>query len=136
MEPVNEPHNITKRDIQNPLVISSKIESSTTQSTFRPSEISLTDSDWETTTMEWETTTDPPAENIDTKKPKKVALPIQEIKRDQKNYRLFIKMKNRLEKGKSYTIDVEFSGVILNNLIGLYKTSYVDLEGNTKSVFK
>lgn len=87
---------------------------------------------WETTTLEGEFTTELPTYKIETKIPETMSLPIQEIKRDQENYRLFIKMKNRLEKGKSYTIDIEFSGEISNNLKGLYKTSYIDPEGNTK----
>lgn len=67
---------------------------------------------------------------------KTLSLQIQEIKRDQENYRLFIKMKNRLEKGKSYTIDIQFSGEILSDLRGLYRTSYVDLDGTTKWVLQ
>lgn len=132
MEPVTEIHNITKRDIQNPLVINSKIDTSSAASTSKLTDISSTDAIWETTTTDWETTTELPVETFEIKKPERVSLQVQEITRDQKNYRLFIKMKNRLEKGKSYTIYVKFAGDILNNLIGLYKTSYVDLDGNTK----
>lgn len=125
IETVTEPHNITKRDIQNPLVINSKIDTSPSP------EIASTDDVWETT-WQGETTTELPAEELKTNDPEKVSLPIQEIQRDQKNYRIFIKMKNRLEKGKSYIIDIKFGGDILNNLIGLYKTSYVDLDGITR----
>lgn len=132
MEPVTEQHNLTKRDIQNPLLINSKIDESASFSSIQP-EISSTETAWESTTSDSESTTNIPAEVIDIKKePKQVFLPIQEIKRDQKNYRLFIKMKNRLEKGKTYTINMKFAGEILNNLKGLYKTSYVDLDGNTR----
>lgn len=128
---ISEPHNVTKRDIQNPLVINSKIDASVSASTAKQQEISSTETIWETTTQEWEMTTELPVEKV-TNPPEQVFLPIQEITRDRKNYRLFIKMKNRLEKGKTYTIDIQFAGDILNNLIGLYKTSYVDLEGHTK----
>lgn len=133
MESAPEQHNLTKRDIQNPLLINSKIDESSSFSSSRQPEASPTETVWETTTSEWEQTTDLPAERIDIKKePKPVYLQIQEIKRDQKNYRLFIKMKNRLEKGKSYTINIKFAGEILSNLKGLYKTSYIDLDGNTR----
>lgn len=91
-----------------------------------------TDDSWESTTPEWEPTTEVPSEKMKPKISKKLSLQIQEIKRDQENYRLFIKMKNRLEKGKSYTIDIQFSGEILSDLRGLYRTSYVDLDGTTK----
>lgn len=133
VESVTETHNLTKRDIQNPLVINSKMDEATVSpSISRLTEQFENDSNYETTTN-WETTTtELPIEEINIKKTHRLSLPIQEITRDQKNYRLFIKMKSRLEKGKLYTIHIEFAGNILNNLVGLYKTSYVDLEGNTK----
>lgn len=99
---------------------------------MKTAELSSTDDTWESTTPEWEPTTELSSEKPQPKESKRLSLEIQEIKRDQKNYRLFIKMKNRLEKGKSYTIDIQFSGEILNDLRGLYKTSYVDLDGTTK----
>ncbi|KAJ8940805.1 hypothetical protein NQ318_007891 [Aromia moschata] len=41
-------------------------------------------------------------------------------------------MRHNLQKGKTYTVDIKFAGQLLNNLVGLYRTDYVDMAGNTK----
>lgn len=65
-------------------------------------------------------------------KKEKINLTIQDILMDDENFKLTIIMMYLLEPGHTYTVDIKFSGDILNNLKGLYKTSYVDLEGNTR----
>lgn len=54
------------------------------------------------------------------------------VEKSDENFKIKISLADVLERGKSYVIDIKFSGKILENLIGLYKTSYVDLSGNTK----
>ncbi|VEN54290.1 unnamed protein product [Callosobruchus maculatus] len=41
-------------------------------------------------------------------------------------------MKNILNEGSTYTVDIKFSGLILDNLVGLYRTHYVDAYGASK----
>lgn len=57
---------------------------------------------------------------------------VNEVSKDEDNYKLTIYTGSPLKSGHNYTVEIEFSGQILNNLIGLYKTSYVDLSGRKK----
>lgn len=57
---------------------------------------------------------------------------VQDIVFDEENFKMNIISRNLLEAGHTYTIDIKFKGVIENNLVGLYKTKYVDLQGNTR----
>ncbi|EEZ99313.2 aminopeptidase-like protein [Tribolium castaneum] len=59
------------------------------------------------------------------------SLMIQEVYKEE-NYKLYITMKNLLEAGHNYTINIKFSGNITNNLAGFYRTSYKDLSGQRK----
>ncbi|XP_044259104.1 aminopeptidase N-like [Tribolium madens] len=59
------------------------------------------------------------------------SLIIQEVYKED-NSKLYITMKNLLESGHNYTINVKFSGNITNNLAGFYRTSYKDLLGEKK----
>lgn len=52
------------------------------------------------------------------------ALPLKLVEQDKKFSKLIIHMKTFLQPGVNYTVEVKFSGRILNNLIGLYKASY------------
>ncbi|CAH0553114.1 unnamed protein product [Brassicogethes aeneus] len=80
----------------------------------------------ETTTEEITTTTEVVVQR------ERINLTIQDIVKDEENFKLTIIMMYLLEPGHTYTVDIKFSGDILNNLKGLYKTSYTDLEGNTR----
>lgn len=58
--------------------------------------------------------------------------PVKTISKDEENLKLIITTKQNLQQGENYTVDIKFSGDILNNLVGLYRTHYVDLAGNIK----
>lgn len=59
-------------------------------------------------------------------------LEIFEVIRDVPNLKLTIALNERLYKDQIYTIDIKFTGNITNNLVGFYRTSYTDLEGNVR----
>nr|XP_023013628.1 aminopeptidase N-like [Leptinotarsa decemlineata]XP_023013629.1 aminopeptidase N-like [Leptinotarsa decemlineata] len=61
-----------------------------------------------------------------------VYLGVESVIRDNKHLKLKISMSDPLLSGGTYTIDIKYSGDILDNLVGLYKTSYKDLSGNEK----
>ncbi|CAH1994498.1 unnamed protein product [Acanthoscelides obtectus] len=129
----SETHNMTKRDIQNPTILESK----------KDDEFPTTEQD-DTTTLQteplFEATTEmdttPPIIEVTTQKilvkSEVVALPVEEILKDDKNTKLTIIMKNILNQGSTYTVDIKFAGLILDNLVGLYKTHYVDAYGTPK----
>lgn len=58
--------------------------------------------------------------------------PVKEISMDEENLKLVITTVQNLRHGENYTVDIKFSGQILNNLVGLYRTHYIDLSGNTR----
>lgn len=51
---------------------------------------------------------------------------IQEVYREEENFKLIIVMRNLLESGHNYTVRIKFAGNITNNLVGFYRTSYKD----------
>lgn len=58
-----------------------------------------------------------------------------DIKKQEENRKMStytIHLANALQPGANYTLDIEFSGKILNNLVGLYTTSYTDSEGRKR----
>ncbi|KAJ8917142.1 hypothetical protein NQ315_012634 [Exocentrus adspersus] len=57
---------------------------------------------------------------------------VREITRDEENFKITIHTRKNLKVGENYTVDIKFSGQLLNNLVGLYKSHYVDLTGRTK----
>lgn len=57
---------------------------------------------------------------------------IQDVVMDEDNFKMTIISRNLLETGHTYTIDIKFNGKIENNLVGLYRTKYVDLDGNSR----
>lgn len=61
-----------------------------------------------------------------------VNIPVASIIRDPKNFKLSVKLYELMHQGRTYTVDIKFSGNITNNLIGLYRTSYTDLSGNVR----
>lgn len=60
------------------------------------------------------------------------SLPIQEVYKEEDNFKLFIIMRNLLEADHNYTINIKFAGNITNNLAGFYRTNYKDLSGHTR----
>lgn len=60
------------------------------------------------------------------------ALPVKHVERDKKFSKLIINMNSFLEPEVNYTIEVKFSGTILNNLIGLYKANYKTSDGRIR----
>ncbi|XP_060525881.1 aminopeptidase N-like [Cylas formicarius] len=61
-----------------------------------------------------------------------VPLGIEEILRDTQNFKITIVLRDKLYAGEVYKVHAKFSGEILNNLVGLYRTSYVDTAGNVR----
>nr|CAI5863764.1 unnamed protein product [Callosobruchus analis] len=123
-------NDVKKRDIQNPTLL----ESNRDETLFTTTEQA------DATTLEtealFEEDTTPPIIEVTTQKilvkSEVVALPVEEILKDDKNTKLTIVMKNILNEGSTYTVDIKFAGLILDNLVGLYKTHYVDAYGAPK----
>ncbi|XP_044756768.1 aminopeptidase N-like [Coccinella septempunctata] len=61
-----------------------------------------------------------------------IEIGVNEIQKDKENAKLKIKLKDNMQVNKNYTIDIEFSGKISDNLIGLYRTSYNTTEGESR----
>ncbi|CAG9853689.1 unnamed protein product [Phyllotreta striolata] len=125
-EPEGEEHDISRRDIpEDADETEEKMETTTVVTT----EAAETTTENEITTM---TESDEGVTERVVYKPEKILLRVVMVEKDDVNFKLKISMADVLESGKTYFVDIKFSGVILENLIGLYKTSYVDLSGNTR----
>ncbi|XP_076292003.1 uncharacterized protein LOC143214621 isoform X2 [Lasioglossum baleicum] len=59
-------------------------------------------------------------------------LDIMQSKHDQKTEKFSIKLKQPLKKGSKITIDFNYSGILRNDMIGFYRSSYVDSKGNVR----
>lgn len=57
---------------------------------------------------------------------------VDEIQKSKENGKIKIKLKDNMQVNNNYTIDIEFSGKISDNLIGLYRTSYNTTEGESR----
>lgn len=57
---------------------------------------------------------------------------IMDVNFDPDNFKFTITTRVLLEPSETYIIDINFRGDIINNLVGLYKTSYTDPDGNTR----
>ncbi|KAG5881689.1 hypothetical protein JTB14_002172 [Gonioctena quinquepunctata] len=126
-ETINDSHNISRRDV-------------TTTSGEEPTNITVSPEDISTDSTttgepEMETTSmpvvEPSTEKIVILK-KQIELRIITIKRDVENMKLKIIMLNPLVAGMTYTVDIKYSGDILDNLVGLYKTNYKDMSKNDR----
>lgn len=108
------------------LVESTSERSSTSSSTTRLITTATKAPMKETTTTRANTAPPPDAE-LEIIKTK--LLPAKQVELDRKLSKLIIHMNNFLEPEVNYTLEVKFSGRILNNLIGLYKASYKSDKG-------
>ncbi|XP_063908739.1 aminopeptidase N-like isoform X2 [Zophobas morio] len=59
-------------------------------------------------------------------------LVIQEVYKEEENFKLIIVMRNLLEVDHNYTINIKLTSNITNNLAGFYRTSYKDLNGQSR----
>lgn len=57
---------------------------------------------------------------------------VDDIQKSKENGKIKIKLKDNMQVNNNYTIDIEFSGKISDNLIGLYRTSYNTTEGESR----
>ncbi|KAL3276605.1 hypothetical protein HHI36_011977 [Cryptolaemus montrouzieri] len=73
------------------------------------------------------------AKNIENAlKSEKINIAVTDVVKDKDNGKIKIKVKENLALNNNYTIIINFSGKILDNLIGLYKTSYNSTEGEIR----
>ncbi|KAK4881228.1 hypothetical protein RN001_004547 [Aquatica leii] len=64
--------------------------------------------------------------------PKTIYLEIEQHEEIPKMSRYIIHLSSELEPGTNYTLDIKFSGKISDNLLGLYRSSYLDSDGNKR----
>lgn len=126
IETTTELHNVTKRDSQKPFLNGN--EDNPTTINDEESSPDLNEFDLEDTADF--TTTEIPTEPA--VKMERVQLQVDRVEQNNETDKLKILLKHDLVNGRNYTIDIKFSGFILNNLIGLYKTHYVDTNNNVK----
>lgn len=127
VETTTELHTVAKRDIQNP-----SINDDESNPTTITDDITTQDSLFE---FDPEETTDVTTTEMSTEatiKMERVQLQVDSVEKNNKTDKLKVIMKHDLVKGRNYTLEIKFAGLILNNLIGLYKTHYVDMESNVK----
>lgn len=61
-----------------------------------------------------------------------MSLDIAEKKLDQKTEKYIIKLKKPLKKGSNISIDFNYFGILRNDMIGFYKSSYIDSNGTVR----
>ncbi|KAK5649364.1 hypothetical protein RI129_000393 [Pyrocoelia pectoralis] len=64
--------------------------------------------------------------------PEVIHLEIENIEEVKDMSRYIIHLVTELEAGKNYTVNLQFSGMISNNLLGLYRTKYLSPDGSTR----
>lgn len=132
-ESANDFRNISKRDIQTtPMTSVADEYDENTHTADVPDEFLTTESDIITTTTLEINETTVPVTSSNNNLIKSEVMPIKEIIRDADSYKLNIITKNNFQQGDTFTVDIKFSGQILNNLVGLYSTNYIDLSGRIK----
>lgn len=57
---------------------------------------------------------------------------IQEVYKEEENFKLIIVMKDLLEVDHNYTVNIKLTSNITKNLAGFYRTSYKDIHGKTR----
>ncbi|KAJ8928334.1 hypothetical protein NQ314_019110 [Rhamnusium bicolor] len=134
-ELANDFHNISRRDIQYIPVTNSDDEENdeNTPTSTIPDDFFTPESDIsiETTTLEISETTIS-ITSTESNFVESERVPVKEIVRDKENFKLNIVTENNFQQGETFTVDIKFAGEILNNLVGLYSTNYVDLSGRIK----
>ncbi|XP_057665705.1 aminopeptidase N-like [Diorhabda carinulata] len=124
-------HNVSRREVDD---VETVEETLTTTEIIQTTILEETESLLPSTTLPPDPTTnstEPSTEKI-TYRTENIPLHIITVEKDDVNFKLKIHLAQVMENGKTYMVEIKFSGQILENLIGLYKTSYVDTEGNIR----
>ncbi|KAB0800198.1 hypothetical protein PPYR_05938 [Photinus pyralis] len=84
-------------------------------------------------------TDDPPSESLNKDsafliyhQPEVIYLDLEKIEEITNMSRYIIHLKDKLQAGENYTVNLQFSGTVSNNLLGLYRTKYLSPDGATR----
>ncbi|XP_072390578.1 aminopeptidase N-like isoform X1 [Diabrotica undecimpunctata] len=123
-------HNISRRDADD---AETTTETATTMTdTTLPAEEDITTTEMVTDPTDASTIiTEPVTEKI-VYRTENIPLRVLTLEMDEINFKIKISLAEVLESGKTYMVEIKFAGEIIENLIGLYKTSYIDSLGSTK----